>query len=291
MARTTFTGPVNSLNGFEFSSTNSKTVSVAAPAALSAAYTLTLPPNDGSNGQVLTTDGNGVTTWTTNGAGTVTSVAGAGSVNGLTLTGTVTSSGSLTLGGTLDLSSPPAIGGAAPNTGAFSSVAVTNSTNTTGTFEPVVVSSTLTGAGVTGGRAKFDTTINSAAGSYTNALKANVSYGASGKTSGLGSSFVAELTLSAGTVDGNYAPLEVELNVPASASTGTATSFVYLSTQGANVAEMDTAGFLFNLQGLTAGSGKLLQTGTTLASAAATLRVKVGGTTYYLPLYDGQITT
>ncbi len=35
------------------------------------------------------------------GAGTVTSVAGAGSVNGITLTGTVTASGSLTLGGTL----------------------------------------------------------------------------------------------------------------------------------------------------------------------------------------------
>jgi hypothetical protein len=47
--------------------------------------------------------------------GTVTSVGGTGTVNGLTLTGTVTSSGNLTLGGTLDLSSPPAIGGTAPN--------------------------------------------------------------------------------------------------------------------------------------------------------------------------------
>ena len=43
--------------------------------------------------------------------GTVTSVGGTGTVNGITLTGTVTSSGNLTLGGTLDLSSPPAIGG------------------------------------------------------------------------------------------------------------------------------------------------------------------------------------
>lgn len=39
------------------------------------------------------------------GSGTVTSVAGTGSVSGLTLTGTVTSSGSLTLGGTLSLTS------------------------------------------------------------------------------------------------------------------------------------------------------------------------------------------
>ena len=44
------------------------------------------------------------TDWTTfnnKGSGTVTSVSGTGSVNGITLTGTVTSSGSLTLGGTL----------------------------------------------------------------------------------------------------------------------------------------------------------------------------------------------
>ena len=48
--------------------------------------------------------------------GTVTSVGGTGTVNGLTLTGTVTTSGNLTLGGTLDLSAPPVIGGTTPNT-------------------------------------------------------------------------------------------------------------------------------------------------------------------------------
>ena len=47
------------------------------------------------------------------GAGTVTSVAGTGTVNGLSLSGTVTSTGNITLGGTLDLSSPPAIGATA----------------------------------------------------------------------------------------------------------------------------------------------------------------------------------
>mgnify|MGYP003111819937 CR=1 FL=1 len=116
-------------------------------------YELTLPNDDGSAGQVLTTDGNGLLTWTTVSsgsgtvtsitpaadsgsgtaittsgtltftggtnvttavsgttvtinstdqyAGTVTSVGGTGTENGLTLTGTVTSSGNLTLGGTL----------------------------------------------------------------------------------------------------------------------------------------------------------------------------------------------
>lgn len=133
MARTTFSGPVVSQNGFEglftateiaIQSNNGKSITLDAPAGLAADYSLILPPNDGSNGQVLTTDGNGVTTWTTNGAGTVTSVGGTGTVNGLSLSGTVTSSGSLTLGGTLDLSSPPAIGGTAASTGAFTNLTV-----------------------------------------------------------------------------------------------------------------------------------------------------------------------
>jgi hypothetical protein len=66
---------------------------------------------------VITVDTYGrVTAITTasNPQGTVTSVSGTGTVSGITLSGTVTSSGSLTLGGTLDLSSPPAIGGTTP---------------------------------------------------------------------------------------------------------------------------------------------------------------------------------
>jgi hypothetical protein len=70
--------------------------------AASSNWTLTLPTGPGSNGQVMTTNGSGTTSWTTpSGSGTVTSVGGTGTVNGLTLTGTVTTSGNLTLGGTL----------------------------------------------------------------------------------------------------------------------------------------------------------------------------------------------
>jgi len=112
MAKTTFTGPVESLNGFigafsstsiELQSNNANKITMDAPNGLAASYTLILPPDDGANGQVLTTNGSGVTTWTTNGAGTVTSVGGTGTVNGLTLTGTVTSTGDLTLGGSFVL--------------------------------------------------------------------------------------------------------------------------------------------------------------------------------------------
>ena len=115
MATTTFSGPVVSENGFvgpftatqvEITSNNGNKITLDAPTGLASSYSFILPPNDGTNGQVLTTDGSGVTTWTTNGAGTVTSVSGTtGGTNtgGLTLSGTVTGSGAITLGGNLAL--------------------------------------------------------------------------------------------------------------------------------------------------------------------------------------------
>jgi hypothetical protein len=69
----------------------------------------------GSNGQVLTL-ASGIPSWATPTSGTVTSVSGTGTVSGISLSGTVTSTGNLTLGGTLDLSAPPAIGGTTANT-------------------------------------------------------------------------------------------------------------------------------------------------------------------------------
>jgi hypothetical protein len=60
------------------------------------------------NGYLTSTDW---TTFNNKGSGSVTSVGGTGTVSGISLSGTVTSTGNLTLGGTLDLSSPPAIGG------------------------------------------------------------------------------------------------------------------------------------------------------------------------------------
>lgn len=169
----------------------------------------------------------------------------------------------------------------------------TSSASTDGgtSVEPFLVSTTMTGVGGVGGRGRFYLTTNVALGSWSNALKGEVTYGAAGKTTGLGSAVLAEMTLSAGTVDGTYAPVEVELNLGTGASTGTATSLLYMSVNGADKATFDTSGLVFNLAGLTAGDGKCLQTGNTFGTPAATLKVKVGSTTYYLPLYAGQITT
>jgi hypothetical protein len=87
----------------KFDSNNTYLTSIAANSVGISELNVT----DGTNGQVLTTDGNGTLSFTTvasGGSGTVTSVGGTGTVNGLTLTGTVTSTGNLTLGGTLAIS-------------------------------------------------------------------------------------------------------------------------------------------------------------------------------------------
>lgn len=146
MGRTTFSGPVVSENGFEgaftatsvqLESNNGNKITLDAPNSLAASYTLLFPGNDGDNGQVLTTNGSGVTSWTTNGTGTVSNVATSGTVNGLTLTGgPITSTGTITLGGTLSLATAPAIGSTSANTGAFTTLNASSNV----TFTGIVVS-------------------------------------------------------------------------------------------------------------------------------------------------------
>jgi hypothetical protein len=160
----------------------------------------------------------------------------------------------------------------------------------TGNIEPIVMENTMTGAGGLAGRARFQLNANAALGSYSNALKAIIVYGASGRTTGLGSAFVAEMTLSAGTSSGTYAPLEIELNAPTGASTGTLTSFMHISTQGAAVGTIDDNAVFFNLQGVTSGAGHIWKTGSTLGTAAGALRVRIGNTNYWLPVYAAEPT-
>lgn len=76
--------------------TTSGTVTVTTAAA-AGTWTLTLPANDGTANQVLTTDGNGVTSWATNGTGTVSSVSFTG---GLISVATATTTPALTVAGT-----------------------------------------------------------------------------------------------------------------------------------------------------------------------------------------------
>lgn len=172
-----------------------------------------------------------------------------------------------------------------------STVAVTTSSASTSgssSVQPFRVETTMTGAGGVGGRGYFKLNANAVLGGWSNALKGEVVYGASGRTTGLGSAVLAEMQLSAGTTSGSYAPVEIELGLGTSASTGTRTSLMSLNVYGAGAGAYDTSGFLFDLNGVTAGASNVFRTGLTAATinaaTTAALRIKIGSTDYFIPI-------
>lgn len=170
---------------------------------------------------------------------------------------------------------------------------VTDTSTGSSTFNVSTTEVTMTGAGGTGGRTLFQLNADAALGSFTNALKAFVVYGTSGSTSGLGSAFVAEMTLSAGTSAGTYAPIEIELNAASTASTGTLTSLIHASVNGTGADSVVNANaVLVNLVGMTAGSAgdtdMVTAPGGNFVAAdvegGVGIKVKVGASFYYIPL-------
>jgi hypothetical protein len=164
---------------------------------------------------------------------------------------------------------------------------ITDTSTGTATFNASTTTVTMTGAGGTGGRTLFQLNTNVALGSFSNALKAEVVYGASGRTAGLGSAFVAEMTLSAGTSAGTYAPVEIELNLGTGASTGTASSLMYASVNGLGKAAMDDNGYLLNLAGVAVGSSKLFANNGSIGNVDEIthgLKVRIAGADYFILL-------
>ena len=162
------------------------------------------------------------------------------------------------------------------------------STSGSSSVEPFLVTTTLTGAGGVGGRGRFQLNVNAVLGGWSNALKAHVTYATAGRTTGLGSAICAEMDLSAGTSAGNYAPVEIELNLGETAVTGTATALIYASINGHNTGKgrFDDNGYLFNLQGVTAGAGHIFQAAAvTAVNSTHALKVKIGATDYFIPLH------
>jgi hypothetical protein len=162
------------------------------------------------------------------------------------------------------------------------------STSGSSSVQPFQMLSTMTGAGGVGGRGYFKLNADAALGGWSNALKGEVVYDASGSTSGLGSAVLAEMQLSAGTTSGTYAPLELELGIATGAKTGTQTALIYANTYGDDKSEFDDNGVILDLNGVSGGDDKAFGTFSQQASPAfqAALKIKVGGTVWYVPLAD-----
>jgi hypothetical protein len=169
-----------------------------------------------------------------------------------------------------------------------STVDVTNASTGSTNAAAVTTTLTLTGVGGVGWASKSDLEANVALGAYANGLYGYLAFGASGRVTGLASGTVGEIVLSAGCTQGTYAAFEAEIGMPSGAVTGTNTSFMYLSTYGADKATFDTSGTLFNLAGVTKGSGKFLQDTTAGSTIRPVQVIKVitPDGTRYLPLYS-----
>ncbi|KKK49033.1 hypothetical protein LCGC14_3139160, partial [marine sediment metagenome] len=157
-----------------------------------------------------------------------------------------------------------------------------------GAVAPFVYTSNMPIAGSTGGRALFTTLPTAQLGGWANAIKGYLDFAVTaqaGGLAGLGSAVCAELRMPNGAVTGHLFPLEIEWVGQASTAfstvgTGAASGFMWLKANG-TVTDFDSDGVFMTVQGLTAGSGKLL------AEDAHTLRCDVGyGTLKYLLLSD-----
>lgn len=171
---------------------------------------------------------------------------------------------------------------------AVRNTSVTNSSTGSSDAAASTTTLTMTGAGGVGWASKSDLEANVVLGSYANGLYGYLKFGASGRVTGLASGTVGEIVLSAACTQGTYAAFEAEIGMPAGAATGTNTSFMYLSVYGADAATFDTSGTLFNLAGVTKGSGKFLQDTTTGSTARPVQVIKVitPDGTRFLPLYS-----
>jgi hypothetical protein len=171
---------------------------------------------------------------------------------------------------------------------AVSNIAVTNATTGSSNAAASTTTLTLTGVGGVGWASKSDLEANVELGAYANGLYGYLEFGASGRVTGLASGTVGEIVLSAGCTQGTYAAFEAEIGMPSGAVTGTNTSFFYLSSYGADKATFDTSGTLFNLAGVTKGSGKFLQdttSGSTIRPVQV-IKVVTPDGIRYLPLYS-----
>lgn len=148
-------------------------------------------------------------------------------------------------------------------------------------------------SGAGGEAARFFTTVSSNTPADTvNGVHSSLSFGASaGNITGLGTGGRFTLHIPGRAINATIAALQAEMyGDAASGDVGGTASLLRLVIDGNSdfKGNFDDKGFLVDVQGLTAGSAHAFRTGLTAATinAATTcaLRIRVGATTYYIPV-------
>lgn len=135
----------------------------------------------------------------------------------------------------------------------------------------------------------FTTVSSNTPADTVNGVHSSLNFGSSaGNITGLGTALRATLHVPNRSLGGTTAPLQAEVwGDGSNAALGGLTSFLRLVAAGTPTTIMDANGFLMDIQGLTGGTGSLFRVAAP-ATLAASLKIRVGSTTYYLPLYSAQ---
>ncbi|HUV84528.1 MAG TPA: hypothetical protein VMV86_02405, partial [Methanosarcinales archaeon] len=151
-------------------------------------------------------------------------------------------------------------------------------------FEPVLFSTVMTGAGQVGGRVRVTMETNVTLGQWANAFKALIDFKTTGSVAGLGSAICAEMVMGGATMPaaGNYAPLELELVTPVGWTGVQVASFAHMQVSGNSTAmtKFEDTGYLMSIVGLGAGASKIFHTLTATPAATHGLKILIAGVAY-----------
>jgi len=148
----------------------------------------------------------------------------------------------------------------------------------------------LTGGGGGESLRSFTTVENVAAGTAHGA-HLSLNFGATGTVTGLGVAMRATLHIAnQGTQSGTLAAIQAEIWSDGTTSDPSGSSlscFRVVNDGDTGKADVDTDCYLFDFSGWTAGSGSMIYLDVP-GTIAGSLRVKIAGTPYYIPLYSAQ---
>jgi len=150
----------------------------------------------------------------------------------------------------------------------------------------------IAGVGGGGESLRSFTTVNNVAGATAHGAHLSLSFADTGSITGLGVAMRGTIHVPNAISGGTYAALQAEIwgdGATSSVSGATEYSFIRCVTDGTTAdvkATVDTSGFLFSIQGLTANTGKLVELGTGMGTVTGTLKFKLGADTRYLPFYS-----
>ena len=128
-------------------------------------------------------------------------------------------------------------------------------------------------------------------GGWCNSIEASLNYGSNGAAGRIGATISSDIILPNKTFpSGAYYPLHLSFGPQANSAWGNLVNpvaFMRLENWGTKP-EFDSKAFLMHIEGLSEGTGKLVSAGGGALTSAATLKINIGGTIYYLMLSSNE---